>query len=137
MRTPFAFAVMLLFLAAGCSGPKPQFYWYRPGRTLEDAKADYSECKAKAQEEAAKVVEDEYFEGLRSPTDLAAGDDPQAKKKKSADPRRQARAEWGKLYQQNAFDGCMQSRGYIQLRPDQVAPDLKTRQLPLGGIAGR
>ena len=62
---------MVLFLAAGCSGPKPEFYWYYPGKTLKEAKTDYAECECKAQEEAAKVVEDEYFDRLRSPTALA------------------------------------------------------------------
>lgn len=129
------FPVLVLFLAAGCSGPKPQFYWYYPGKTLDEVKADYSECECKAQEEATKAVEDEYFDRLRSPAVLA-GEEASAKKNKSADPALQARTDWGGLYEQNALAGCMQSRGYVKLRPDQISPDLRTKKLRMGAIAG-
>ncbi len=128
---------MVLFLAAGCSAPKPEFYWYHPGSTLEEVKADYSECQCKAQEEAAKVVEDEYFSGLRSPTALGTDEEPPAKKVKSADPSLQAQAEWGEIYKQKAFSGCMENRGYVKLKPRQVSPNLKTKELPLGALAGK
>jgi hypothetical protein len=124
----------LLFLVAGCP-PEPKFYWYHPDRTFSEAKNDYCECETQAKEEAVKAVEDEYFDRLRSPTALAAGEKAPAKKK-SGDPALRAKVEWGALYKQNAFDGCMESRGYIQLRDYQVSPTLKTKALPLGGIAG-
>jgi len=137
MRTQSVLLLLSLFLAAGCAGPKPPFYWYHPDKTLEEVKADYSECESKAQEEAAKMVEDKYFDHLRSPNALAAGEEPPAKKDKSADPELQARTDWGKLYGRKAFAGCMQSRGYVKLRAYQVTPDLKTKELPLGAIAGK
>lgn len=137
MRTQSVFLMLSLFLTAGCAGPKPPFYWYHPDKTLEEVKADYTECESKAQEEAAKMVEDEYFDHLRSPNVLAAGEEPPAKKSKSADPELQAKTDWGKLYEQKAFAGCMQSRGYVQLRAYQVTPSLKRKELPMGAIAGK
>jgi hypothetical protein len=137
MRIQSLLLILALFLAPGCAGPKPQFYWYQPDKTFEEVKADYSECDSKAQEEAAQVVEDEYFDHLRSPSVLSGGDKPPARKNKSSDPRLQARADWGELYRQNAFAGCMQSRGYVKLRAHQVSPNLKTKELPLGAIAGK
>ena len=136
MKAQVILVVMVLFLAAGCSGPKPEFYWYYPGKTLKEAKTDYAECECKAQEEAAKVVEDEYFDRLRAPTALEGGGKPSAKGSKSDDPAELAKADWGERYKQNAFAGCMQGRGYVKLKPGQVAPNLKTKELPLGAIAG-
>ena len=137
MRIHTILPVMALLVAGVCSGPKPDFYWYHPGKTFQEAKADYSECKAQAEEEAAKAVEDKYFDRLRSPTVLADGEESRTKRRKSDDPALQARTEWGTLYKQNAFSGCMQSRGYVKLKDYQVSPDLKTKELPLGAIAGR
>lgn len=137
MKAQSILLTMALFLAAGCPGPKPEFYWYHPGKTLDEVKADYSECEDKAQEEAEKVIEEEYFDRLRSPAVLAEGEEASSKKNKSDDPSLQAKRDWGGLYKQNAFAGCMQSRGYVKLRPYQVSPDLKTRKLPLGAIAGQ
>lgn len=136
MRIKSIFLVATLFLVAGCSGSKPEFYWYQPDKTLEEVKADYAECESKAQEEAVKVVEEEYFDRLRSPTVLSGDEKPQKKKSKSVDPSLQAKVRWGELYKQNAFDGCMQGRGYVKLRPHQISPGLKTKELPLGAIAG-
>ena len=136
MRTFSILLVMVLFLATGCSGAKPEFYWYYPRKTLEEVKADYSECELQAEEEAAKAVEDEYFDRLRSPAALANGDEPPAKKGKSKDPSAKAKAEWGAMYKQKAFAGCMQSRGYVKLKGYQASPNLKTKELPMGAVAG-
>ena len=32
--------------------------------------------------------------------------------------------------------GCMEGRGYVRLKDHQLSPNLKTKALPLGGIAG-
>jgi hypothetical protein len=130
-------AVLFLLSAAGCSGPKPAFYWYHPDRTFAEAKVDYAECESQAQDEAAKVVEEKYFDRLRSPDVLAGDEKAQDKIEKSDDPELQAKANWAAVYKQKAFAGCMQSRGYVQLRPHQISPRLKTKELPLGAIAGR
>jgi len=129
--------VVVPLLAAGCSGPQPEFYWYHPERTLDEVRADYRECELQAKDEAVKAMEDTYFDRLRSPTDLAAGAERPVKKKKSVDPALQARAEWGALYKHNAFTGCMLSRGYVKLLPHQVSSSFKTRELPMGAIAAR
>ena len=137
MKARSILLVMVLFLAAGCSGAKPEFYWYYPGKTLEEVKADYSECELQAEEEAAKAVEDEYFDCLRSPASLANSDEAPAKKAKSKDPSAQAKAEWEAMYKQKSFAGCMQGRGYVKLRGYQASPSLKTKELPMGAIAGK
>ena len=136
MKPQAPFLATLLFLAAGCSNPKPEFYWYHPEKTFREVKEDYRECEIQAKEKAIEVLEDTYFDGLRSPTALANGEKAPPKKKKSVDPAVQAKAEWGALYKQNAFDGCMEGRGYVRLKDHQLSPNLKTKALPLGGIAG-
>ncbi|MEN6575872.1 MAG: hypothetical protein ABFD90_05965 [Phycisphaerales bacterium] len=137
MKARAILPAMALLFAAGCSGPKPEFYWYHPGKTFEEARADYAECKIQAEDEAAKAVEDKYFDRLRSPAVLASGEDAPAPKKKSDDPSLKAKAEWGAVYKQNAFAGCMESRGYVKLKDYQVSDTVKTKQLPLGAIAGK
>jgi len=126
--------LLMLFACTGCSS-KPDFYWFHPDRTIEEVKADYDECASKAQEEAVRAVDEQYFDRLRSPSSITNPDQPPAKSK--TDPSLKAKAEWALLYKQNAFAGCMQSRGYIKLPFHQVPPTLKTKELPLGAIAGR
>jgi hypothetical protein len=135
MKAQAALLAMVLFSGIGCSS-KPEFYWYHPDKTFEEVKADYTECDDKAQEEAAEAVDDEYFDRLRSPANLVKTDKP-PQKNKSRDPALKAKADWGEFYKQKAFAGCMQSRGYVKLRSHQVLPTLKTKELPLGAIAGR
>jgi hypothetical protein len=132
--------VLALLGVSGCAGSKPAFYWYHPDRTFEEAKAEYAECEVKAQEEADAIVEDEYFERLRSPVVLSGDEEAMKKRKrqsKSRDSASLARDEWRDLYKQNAFSGCMTSRGYVQLRGYQLSKDFKTKELPLGAIAGK
>jgi hypothetical protein len=132
--------VLALLGVSGCAGSKPAFYWYHPDRTFEEAKAEYAECEVKAQEDADAIVEDEYFERLRSPVVLSGDEEAMKKRKrqsKSRDSASLARDEWRDLYKQNAFSGCMTSRGYVQLRGYQLSKDFKTKELPLGAIAGK
>lgn len=134
MRTSLLFLAVTLLFAAGCSNPA--FCWYRPDKTLEEAKADYCECRDKARRQAADAVAGEYFDHLRSPAhpgysyDSSPGDDgfPDAL---------DAQATWGELYEHNAFNGCMRGRGYVQLKAHRVRSNLRTRNLPMGAIAGR
>jgi hypothetical protein len=140
MKVYAALLVIVSLGAVGCSGAKTKFYWCHPGGTLDQAKADYEECAAQAQEDAEKITEQEYFERMRSPVVLSGDEEAikqRKKPKKSEDPASLARDEWRDLYKQNAFSGCMVSRGYIQLRDYQVPENLKTKKLPLGAIAGR
>jgi hypothetical protein len=137
MKTQIILWLTVPLFAAGCSTPRAEFYWYQPDKTLEEVKAAHAECKCKAQEDAAKMVEDRYFDRLRSPLDVTDSDPPPSRRSKSADPSLEARAHWGEIYKQNAFNGCMQSRGYVKLRAHQVPPHIKTKELPLGAIAGR
>ncbi|NLH41434.1 MAG: hypothetical protein GX448_06300 [Planctomycetes bacterium] len=138
IRTVFLVTVCLGM--AGCGGAKPAFYWYHPDRTFDEAKAEYAECEVQAEEEAEKITQEEYFERLRSPVILSGNEQAikhRKKLKKSEDPADLARAEWREIYKQNAFSGCMTSRGYVQLREYQVPEGLKTKEMPLGAIAGR
>jgi hypothetical protein len=140
MKMYTALLVIVLLGMGGCAGSKPPFYWFHPDKTLEEAKADYAECESQAQEEAEEITQDEYFERLRSPVVLS-GDEAaikrRKKQRKSEDPSSLARDEWRDLYKQNAFSGCMTSRGYVQLREHQVSENIKTKELPLGAIAGK
>jgi hypothetical protein len=137
-KTTVALLLMTaLFAATGCSGPRPEFYWYQPDKTLEEVKTAYAECESKAREDAARAVEEQYFDRLRSPVDLMDADNPPSRRNRSADPALEAKARWGDLYRQNAFNGCMQSRGYVKLRAHQVPSNIRTRQLPMGAIAGK
>jgi len=127
--------VVVLLFVAGCPDSEPEFYWYHPGKTLKEAKADYSDCQAQAQEEAAKAVEENQFDGLRSPAVIASGKKPSSRKE-AEKLAAKARAEWGAMYEANAFSGCMQSRGYVKLKEDQLSEAFQTKKLPLGAIAG-
>ena len=134
MRTSVIFLAVMPLLAAGCSNPS--FYWYHPDRTFEEAKADCFECEDKARRQAAEAVADEYFDHLRSPTDPGYSYDSSRQDDASTDAL-DAQATWGALYEQNAFNGCMRSRGYVQLQAHRVRPGLRTKDLPMGAIAGR
>ncbi|MGE5296513.1 MAG: hypothetical protein ACM3VT_16970 [Solirubrobacterales bacterium] len=138
MRILLALLAMMLFLGAGCSGSEPSFYWFYPGRTFDEVKADYDECESQAEEKSYQTTEQEYFDNLRSPV-ILSGDEEAAKKskkKRDEDPVAQAKEDWREMYKQKAFDGCMEGRGYIRLRPYQV-DELKKKELPLGAIAGK
>lgn len=137
MRTQLTLLAAMLFLGAGCAGSKPQFYWFHPEKTLDEIKGDYSECETQAEEESWTVVDREYFDRLRSPTGLADEEAAKKARKKTDDPTARAKEEWRLVYKQKAFDGCMESRGYVRLRAYQVSDALKKKELPLGAIAGR
>ncbi len=137
MRTQLILLAAVLFLGAGCSGSKPQFYWFHPDKNFDEVKIDYTECEGQAEEESWKIVDREYFDRLRSPGALADEKTTKKARKKSDDPAAQAKEEWREVYKQKAFDGCMESRGYVRLRAYQVSDGLKKKELPLGAIAGR
>jgi len=128
--------LVTVLLLAGCSSSKPAFYWYYPGKTLAEVKADYAECESQAQEEAQEKVDQEYFDHLRSPTVLSGSEKPSTRKSKPGEAELKAKSRWAELYRQNAFAGCMESRGYVKLKPGPAAQRLKTRKLPMGAIAG-
>jgi len=129
-------SVVLLVFAGGCSSSPPKSYWFHPDKTFDQIKADYRECEVRAQEQTDKAVEEKIFDGLRSPVVIASGDKAPARKK-SVDPAQQAKADWGAFYRQRAFDGAMQGLGYIKVRRHEIADGLKTKELPLGAIAGK
>ena len=132
MRMSVILLVVISLLAAGCS--RPEFYWYHPDKTLDDANADYCECRDEADRQAAEAVAEEYFDHLRSPAHAphAYGSPPD-----DGGSANDARMTWGELYKQNAFNGCMRGRGYLRLETHRVPSSLRTKNLPLGAVAGR
>jgi len=136
MRVSFTCLLVMLFLAAGCS--KPAFYWYRADTSFEEAMTDYCECSEQASERAAEAVAEEYFERLRSPIPPSdAYVHPGGHDRPSALSTDDDEFGWGELYKQNAFNGCMRSRSYVKLKAHRVSPNLRTKSLSMGAIAGR
>lgn len=135
MKIRVVLPLIVLFLAAGCAA-RPEFYWYRPDKTLKEARADYRQCRDKARREASEARAEEYIDRATSANrhsdSYAAPGDVHV----PAD-RREARAAWGGVYEQNVFNGCMQARGYVQLKAHRAPASLRTESLPLGAIAGR
>ena len=134
MKVPVTVFTAILLCAAGCS--KPAYYWYSPDKTLEQARADYRECRRYARQEAAEAVADEHFDLARLPSrpprsygtahDIGPSEGPL-----------DAWTTWGEMYQQNVFDGCMGQRGYARIKAHRLPSDLRTKSFSLGAIAGR
>jgi hypothetical protein len=135
MRTSLIFLVGISLLAAGCS--RPDFYWYHPDKSLDEANADYCECRDKADRQAAEAVAEEYFDHLRSPAHPGYSYGSPLDDGGSANDAIDAQMTWGELHKQNAFNGCMRGRGYLWLRAHRVPSSLRTKDLPLGAVAGR
>lgn len=135
MRVPVAFLLVIVFLVGGCS--TPAFYWYRADTSFDQAKADYCECREQATERAAEAVAEEHFTHLRSPTPPSGTYTHPGGHDRPDGFSADAEASWGELYRQNAFDGCMKSRGYVKLKSHRVSPNLRKESLPLGAIAGK
>jgi len=135
MRTSILFLAAMLLTATGCSNP--DFYWFRAGRTFEEVKTDYCQCRDKARRDAAEVVAEEYFDHLRSPARSPSSYDRSGDEDKHTMDAAEARATWGALYEQNAFAGCMKGRGYVPLPAHRTSSGLRKKSLPLGAIAGQ
>lgn len=129
------FLAFVLLSVSGCS--KPAYYWYHPGRALEQARQDYCECKRHAREEAAEAVADECFDYARSPSRSSyLYSSPRESELLSDDPL-DAWQNWGGTYERNVFAGCMKERGYEKTKAHRLPADVRTSRLSLGAIAGR
>ena len=98
---------------------------------------DYCECSEQATERAAEAVAEEYFERLRSPIPPSDAYVHPGGHDRPSVHSTDDEVGWGELYKQNAFNGCMRSRSYVKLKAHRVSPNLRTKSLSLGAIAGK
>jgi hypothetical protein len=134
MKASATLAMALILLAAGCSSSK--FYWYRPDRSLEEAKVDYLDCQDQARQKAADAISDEHYDRLAPPDGSLASRDVRERAGTTGNPRETQEA-WRDLYEQSVLADCMRAKGYMMLRPDRVPRGVHTRNLSKGGVAGR
>ncbi|MCX5645871.1 MAG: hypothetical protein NTZ17_14515 [Phycisphaerae bacterium] len=135
MRISAAFLIAMLLLAGGCSSPA--YYWYDPGRTLEEAKADYMDSLDQARQKSGDVINDQHYDRLLPPDDPSASTgSPQDQSRTAADPRETQKA-WRERYEQSVIADCMRDKGYLTIRSDRIPHGLHTKKVPEGGVAGR
>jgi hypothetical protein len=125
-----ALMAVLLVATGGCG---PGSYWYQPGRTLEQAKTDFCDCRRQARLEASAAVMAKYRERLDSPVlpptlyvipdDDSIGGDPIA--------------EMTEIHEHNFLAGCMKQRGYQPARSHRVPSSARTHSFSEGAVAGQ
>ena len=134
MKARIVLLTALLFLVGGCF--RPGFYWYRPDKTIEQAKADYCWCEQKARQEATEAVADDYLDHNFPVDPPGSYSGPQDSSLYPHDPFN-AWLTWGDTYKRNVFAGCMKQRGYQQVKPYRLPSNAQTKSLSMGAIAGR
>ena len=134
MKTSAIVLTAILFLATGCSCSR--HYWYRPDRTLEQARADYHECQRKASHEAFEAATEQYIQRTRAPGHAASSYNTPREESTFDDPV-YTWLTWGDLYEQNVFAGCMKAKGYTRLQAHRLPDKVRTKTLSLGALAGR
>jgi len=134
MKTSAILLTAVLFLATGCSGSR--YYWYHPDRTLEQAKADFDECKRKASREASEAAAEQYIRRTRSPGHAASSYNTPREHDTQDDPD-YTWFTWGNPYKQSILAGCMKAKGYTRLPAHRLPDKVRTKTLSLGAIAGR
>jgi hypothetical protein len=135
MRTLPALLVAMFLPMAGCSSPT--FYWYHPDRTLDEAKADFTECLEQAHQKAGDVIGDQYYDRLPPPDGSSAlSAVPRDQNRTAADPRKTQDA-WRQRYEQSVLTDGMREKGYMKLRSDRIPRGVHTKKLPEGALAGQ
>jgi hypothetical protein len=134
MKTSATLLMVVPFLAAGCSSPGS--YWYHPGKTLEQAKADYYECRHEARREAVAAASDEYVSRTHIPS-RSPGSYDSAREGSLLDDPLDSWSAWRGLYAQNVFAGRMKQKGYHQVKHYRLPPKTRTTKLSMGAVAGR
>jgi hypothetical protein len=127
MKAPAIFLILMLSLLSGC-GPSPTHYWYYPDKTLEQAKEDYRECEARAEEEMADSdapAADGYTRSKSLHDDWAFYNE------HKKHPGLQA------TYKQSIIDGCMRSKGYLKVNDYRLPTDARRKDYETVGVAGR
>ncbi len=123
----------VLFLASGCASQT--FYWYHPDRTLDEAKADYTECWDEARQKAGDVISGKHYDRLPPPhSSSAAASSPRDRVAAAPDD---AQGAWRDRYEQSVVADGMRAKGYMKLAPDRIPHGVHTKKFGQGGVAGR
>jgi hypothetical protein len=135
MRMPAILAVAMLLLTAGCTSPT--FYWYHPDHTLDEAKADFTQCFDHAHRQAGDLITEQHYDRLPPPDGPSAmSGAPQDRGRTAADPT-ETQEVWRQRYEQSVLAGCMKDKGYMRLRPDRIPSGVRTQDFDENGVAGR
>lgn len=130
MKVPATFLAPMVLILVGCA-PGPTHYWYHPDKTLEQAKEDCRACEARAEEVAGEMAAEEEQMQVRSQS--RASDDGW----KFYDEQVRSRSNFGTRYRENAFEGCMRSRGYMKIKDYRLPSGLRTKSYSMGAVAGK
>ena len=138
MRTIASILVLAGLAASGCAGPR--YYWFNPGKSLNEARQDCRECYARAVKEASEDVAEEYYS--RRDMGLAPGNQPvpwSTHSEHFSGPDLDALSEseiWRSNHRENLFRGCMDSRGYQLIKEDELGREIRKSSLMAGRVAG-
>jgi len=130
MKVPATLLTLMALSLVGCT-PGPTHYWYHPDKTLEQAKEDCRACQTRAEKEAGEMAAEEARLQVRSQS--RASDDGW----KFYDEQVKSRSNFGTMYKENVFEGCMQSRGYMKIKDYRLPSNLRTKSYSMGAVAGR
>jgi hypothetical protein len=134
MKALTTLSIGMLLLLAGCSSPK--FYWYHPDRSLEEAKADFSECQDQARQKATDMISDQHYDRLPPPGGTTAARDVRKQSEKPSDPQ-ETQDAWQGRYEQSVITDGMKDKGYIMLRSNRLPHGVHTKKFPQGAVAGQ
>lgn len=127
MKAPAIFLIVTLSLFAGCA-PSPTHYWYYPDKTLEQAKEDYCECQAKAEE---KMADSDAPAAQGQTRGNTLNDDWAFYNEHKKHPGLKA------AYEQSIIDGCMRGKGYLKVNDYRLPTEARRKDYETGGVAGR
>jgi hypothetical protein len=135
MRVSVALLIAMLFLAGGCSSPA--YYWYDPGRTLDEAKADYMDCLDQASRESGNVINDQHYDRAAPPDGSAASTSSTQDRARTATNPRETQKAWRQQYEQSIIADGMRNKGYLLVSAGRLPRHMPTKKVPEGGVAGR
>ena len=107
-------AVVLLagIASLGCAS-RPEAYWYRPDKTLEEARADCQACNRQAQAHAQEEHMRRYQDSITHGRPWQMGSEAHEEADRDLD-------------EYNAFVACMNAKGYQRRRELPLGSDLRT-----------
>ena len=134
MRASLTLSIMMLLTVAGCSGPS--YYWYHPDRTLEEAQADYLECREQARRKAEDMINEQHYDRLPPSDNASTVSSSLRDRTRDTDPSGTQDA-WRHRYEQSALTEGMRAKGYLRLGTDSVPEGVHTKTISKVGVAGR
>jgi hypothetical protein len=135
MKIPALLAIAMPLLLAGCSSPK--FYWYHPDRSLDEAKADFTECLDQARRKAGDMLSDPHVEHLPPPNSSSTfRNEPLDQRPSDADASETQEA-WRQRYEQSVISDCMREKGYMKVSSDHMPHGVHTKKFDEGAVAGQ